>query len=61
MESEKIDKWKCLQEDGIVTASGSKITIKNPTANQKNIKYYKRINISDKDVKQLKISFEGSF
>ncbi|MBQ3409051.1 MAG: glycosyltransferase [Clostridia bacterium] len=61
MENKKIDKWKCVQGDDIVTVNDSKITINNSTANQRNIKYYKRINITDKEVKQLKITFEGSF
>lgn len=61
MENERTGKWNCIQGDDIVTVNDSKITINNSTANQKNIKYYKRINITDKEVKQLKITFEGSF
>jgi len=61
MENAKINKWKCVDGDDIVTINDSKITINNTTSNQKSIKYNERINIKDKEVKQLKITFEGSF
>lgn len=63
MKEEKINitDWVSGNDSSIVNSYNSKILIKNETSNQKVIKYCKRINIGDKEIKQLKVTFKGDF